>query len=85
MYYAYVIKNDKNKIYIGQTDNLEKRIKRHNGILSTKKSSYTFKNKGEWNYLYVERFKSRREAIIREKQLKSCQGRLFIKNKYNLK
>ena len=84
MYYTYVIKNDKNKIYIGHTDNLEKRIKRHNKILPTKKSSYTFKNKGEWTYLYIEKFMTRKEAIIRERQLKSYQGRLFIKRKYKL-
>jgi len=85
MYYTYVIKNEKNKIYIGNTNDLEKRKKRHNKILPNKKTSFTSKNKGQWEYLHIEKFETRKEAVIREKQLKSYQGRLFIKNKYNLK
>jgi putative endonuclease len=84
MYYTYVIKNEKDKIYIGQTNNLAKRIKRHNRVLPNKKNSFTSKNKGQWEYLHIEKFKIRKEAIFREKQLKSYQGRLSIKNKYNL-
>ena len=79
-YYVYVIQNDKNKIYIGQTGNLEKRLKRHNGVLPNKNSSYTSINKGSWKLVYKEHFGSRGEAVKREKELKSYQGRQFIKN-----
>ncbi len=82
-YFVYVIKNNKNnKIYIGQTSNLKNRINRHNRLLKNKVTSYTSKNKdeGEWLLIYSEELNDRKEAIIREKQLKSCQGRLFIKN-----
>ena len=81
MYYVYAIKNEINKIYIGQTDNLKFRLDRHNGLLPTKNSSYTHKNKnGAWKLFYQEEFTTRSEAINREKQLKSYQGRLFLKN-----
>lgn len=81
MFFVYAIKNENNNIYIGQTDNLEERIKRHNGILKNKIKSYTSKNYcGEWKIIYQEIFKTRREAMSREKQLKSYQGRQFIKN-----
>ncbi|MDD3532027.1 MAG: GIY-YIG nuclease family protein [Candidatus Shapirobacteria bacterium] len=80
MYYAYVIKSQfSGKIYIGQTNNLKKRLKRHNKIISSKKTSYTYKNKGPWALVYKEKFPNRKDAIRREKQLKTAQGRKFIK------
>ncbi|MGI6278559.1 MAG: GIY-YIG nuclease family protein [Patescibacteria group bacterium] len=80
MYYAYVIKSQfSGKIYIGQTGNLEKRLQRHNKIINNKKTSYTYKNKGPWVLIYKEMFPGRKEAIKREKQLKTAQGRKFIK------
>ena len=79
MYYVYAIKNNEDKIYIGQTFNLEERLKRHNGILKNKKSSYTHKNKGVWILVYKEEFLTRKEAIAREKYLKSYRGREFLK------
>jgi putative endonuclease len=83
MYFIYAIKNNiNNKIYIGQTSNLKNRIDRHNDLLKNKNTSFTSKNKnlGEWILIYSEEFKTRKEAKIREKQLKSYQGRVFIKN-----
>lgn len=81
MFFAYVIKNDKNKIYIGHTSDLEQRLDRHNGLLKNRAKPYTNKNYfGGWNVIYKEKFETRKEATIREKQLKSYQGRLFIKN-----
>ncbi len=78
---VYVIMNENNKIYIGQTSDLENRLKRHNGLLRNKAKSFTSKNKGEWKLVYKEDFSTRKEAMGREKQLKSCRGREFIKNK----
>ncbi|MDO9028339.1 MAG: GIY-YIG nuclease family protein [Candidatus Roizmanbacteria bacterium] len=78
MYFIYAIYNKKHsKIYIGQTDNLELRLKLHNS--KTFQNSYTSRFDGEWSLIYDEKTHSRKEAIIREKQLKSYQGRLFIK------
>lgn len=80
MYDVYALKNDSNKIYIGHSSFLEHRIMRHNNLLKNKKSSYTSKNKhGEWALIYKEEFNTRKEAMAREKQLKSYQGREFIK------
>lgn len=80
-YYCYAIFNIKrNKIYIGQTGKLEERIKRHNGKLKNKTKSFTKKNDGKWELVYKEEFLSRKEAIEREKQLKSFRGREFVKS-----
>lgn len=80
MFYVYVIYNG-NKIYIGHTAKLEERLARHNKRLPNKSKSYTSKNIGDWKLVYEEEFASRKEAMMREKQLKSAQGRKFIWNK----
>lgn len=80
MFTTYTIYNlIYDKIYIGYTSDLAKRIKRHNGLLRNKKKSFTRKNKGNWKLIYSENFKTRKEAIIREKELKSFKGREFIR------
>lgn len=80
MFYVYAIQNiDKNKIYIGHTENLVERLKRHNKLLKNKVKSYTSKNSGNWILIYKENCLIRKEAMEREKELKSYQGRLFIK------
>jgi putative endonuclease len=84
MFYVYVIKCAKSgKIYIGQTNNISNRLKRHNLKLPIKKKSYTFINKGPWKLVYKENFQSRKEAKAREKQLKSYKGREYIKSIIN--
>ncbi len=64
-------------IYIGQTSNIEKRLLSHN---RKKGNHFTAKTKGQWVVIYQERVKTRQEALKREKQLKSYQGRQFIKS-----
>lgn len=82
MFYVYVLTNERKKIYIGHTSNLEERLKHHNGALKNKQTSFTWKNKaGLWQVIYQESFITRGEAMKREKQLKSSRGRDFIKNK----
>ncbi len=65
---------------MGQTSNLDLRLKRHNGELRGKINSFTHKNLGPWMVVYKEEFSTRKEAIKREKELKSFKGREFIKN-----
>jgi putative endonuclease len=86
MYFVYVIFNsERYKIYIGYTENIEERLKRHNGELKSKQKSFTFKNKGgsNWVLVFLEELLTRAEAIKREKQLKSYQGRKFIRGIIN--
>ena len=80
-FYVYASENKiREKIYIGYTVDLDSRIKRHNGILKNKKKSFTSKNSGLWELVYSEIFKTRQEAMKREKELKSFRGREFIRN-----
>jgi len=77
---VYVIRNIKQKLYIGHTADMRERLLRHNGSLPTKSSSYTSKQGGPWELVYAERFRTRKEAMHREKELKSAKGREFLYN-----
>ena len=75
MYYTYVLYSPKfDKIYIGRTDNLDKRFERHNLGLVRSTKAYI-----PWNLIHIELFKTRSEAIKRERELKSHKGRDFIR------
>lgn len=77
MYYVYVLKSlSFDRIYIGLTDNVEKRLEEHN-------SGKTKSTKGYKPYelAFVEQFKTRIEAREREKFLKSGSARKRIKEK----
>ena len=77
MYFVYVIYNVQyNKVYIGQTNNLERRVIEHN---AHRIKGFTAKFEGEWRLIYKESFTTRSEALRREKQLKGHQGREYIK------
>lgn len=79
MHTIYAIYNRKNnKFYIGQTENLEKRLLAHRN--KTFKNGYTAKFDGEWQLIYREEIATHGEALTREKQLKSFRGREFIKS-----
>jgi len=78
MYSVYAIYNKKNnKIYVGQTEDLKTRIDLHNNKKFV--NSYTSRFEGEWTLIYSENTLDRKNALIREKQLKSYRGRQFIK------
>ena len=78
MYTVYAIYNLKHrKLYVGQTSNLDGRIRMHND--NTFSRSYTASFDGEWRLIYQEKALDRRAALLREKQLKDHQGREFLK------
>lgn len=82
MFIVYIIKNsDNGKMYTGYTSDIEKRLLRHNQSLPIKKSSFTFKNKsdGEWVLVYKELYETREKAMERERWLKTGVGREYIK------
>ena len=75
MYVTYVLYSKKyHKIYIGYTSQLIKRFHSHNR-LATK--GWTIKYR-PWEVIYLEFFELKREAIRREKELKTSRGRDFI-------
>ena len=74
MYNTYIIQSEKNNsYYVGQTDNLEKRLAEHN----RGKNKYT-KNKIPWRLVYKESFETRGEAMKRENEIKKKKSRSYI-------
>lgn len=77
MFFVYVLKSHKNsKRYIGYTSKTpEERLKEHNS--GTNKFT---SNNGPFSIIYTEVYKTKIEAIKREKFLKSGKGREFLDN-----
>lgn len=75
-YIVYVIQSSSGKLYIGHTNNLERRLFEHTNGLST----YTKRVPGSWQLVYQEHFVTRGQAMKREKDLKTGKGRDFLKS-----
>ncbi len=76
MFTVYVLFSEAfNKIYIGFTSNLEQRFLSHNELGS---KGWTIKFR-PWKIIHTEEFDTKKDAIQREKQLKSSRGRNWIR------
>ena len=74
MIYTYVIKSvEKNFRYVGITNDMERRLKEHN--FGKNKSTAFYK---PFNIVLKESYIDHKEARVREKFLKSGQGRKFL-------
>jgi len=76
MFYVYLLKSNKdNDFYIGFTNNLKRRIQEHNNglVLSTK-------SRKPFELIYLEAYKSEKDARLREKNLK-LRSRAFAQLK----
>lgn len=79
-FYTYVLRSKKDgNLYIGWTTDLVSRVKKHNkGLVKATE------NRRPLNlvyYVYYEACLSKKEAIRREKSLKTGFGRKYLKNK----
>jgi len=80
MYTVYILYSPSyKKIYIGYSSNLEQRLKSHNELGN---KGWTLKYR-PWRLIYTETFYKKADAMKREKELKSAQGRSFIWNIVN--
>lgn len=79
MCYTYIlISLTTEKLYIGHTENLERRLEEHN---SDKKLTYTSK-KGPWKMIFKKEFTSRSEAVNFENYLKKLKNRKYVLDNY---
>jgi len=75
-FYVYAIKSvNSNYIYVGLTNNPERRIDQHN-----KGHNKTTKPYAPFETIYLENAGTRTEARAREKYLKSGAGKEFLKS-----
>jgi len=72
-YFVYILRSLKDgSFYIGYTSNLDRRLEEHN----LGESRYT-KKKKPWEIFYFEIFRSKREALKRERFLKKQKNTSF--------
>jgi putative endonuclease len=77
MYFAYVLKSERNhRLYYGSTNNLKRRLKEHNAG----QSKYT-RSTRPFKIVYFEEYRTLKEARKRELFYKSGKGREYIKKK----
>ena len=80
-YFVYVLANNKNSkiiTYVGYTNNLKKRVNLHNRGKGAK-----FTRGRVWKLLYSEKYKTKKEAILRECYIKKNRKfRNLIKKNY---
>jgi len=66
MHFLYVMQSKKDySFYIGETNNLQRRFFEHN-----EGKSLSTKNKIPWEIIYVEIYRSKKDALERERKLK---------------
>jgi putative endonuclease len=74
MFYVYILEaRDSKRYYIGQTENLDERIKRHNDGKNLSTKAYI-----PWQLRWWKEFVTRSEAIKIERNLKSIKKRVGI-------
>ena len=79
-YYVYLLlanTKDSNISYVGYTNNLDKRLKKHNNSTGAK-----FTRGRKWKLIYKEKFTSKNKAISREYYIKKNR---ILRNKIKLK
>jgi putative endonuclease len=76
-YFVYVLQSAKDdQFYTGYTSNLDKRIKAHNdGMVQSTKHRRPFK------LMYYEGCLSQKDALHREKYLKTSYGKRYLRNR----
>ena len=79
MYSTYVLySKSHDRLYIGFSSDYLKRFEWHNAL---SKKGFTVKYR-PWTIIHVEHFDTKPEAMRREKQLKSGQGRAWIRENF---
>jgi putative endonuclease len=76
-YYIYVLKSGKdNNFYTGYTNNVNKRVKQHN-VGEVQSTKYRL----PLTLIYWEGCLNQKDALRREKYLKTAWGKRYIKNR----
>ena len=74
MFYTYILYSESaDRYYIGSTENLEKRLEKHNfgGTASTRPYR-------RWKLVYREEYSTKAEALKRENEIKRKKSRAYI-------
>ncbi|PIQ68057.1 MAG: hypothetical protein COV91_06135 [Candidatus Taylorbacteria bacterium CG11_big_fil_rev_8_21_14_0_20_46_11] len=64
MFFVYIVQNERDELYCGYSNNIERRLAEHNrGSTHTTRGSM-------WSVVYYEAYRAEHDAREREKQLK---------------
>jgi putative endonuclease len=78
MYTVYAIKSGKKDwIYVGMTENLERRLQQHNKGYNTSTKPYA-----PFDLIYSEQQPTREAARTREKYLKTTTGKSYLRSMF---
>jgi len=74
-FHCYILESlSSGRLYIGQTNNLDDRINRHNNNMNL-----ATRNRGPWKLFYAKKFDTREEAVKCERYLKSLKSPAKVK------
>ncbi len=74
MFYTYILYSDSlDRYYIGSTENLEERLKKHNN----KNKGFTNRS-SDWQIVYTKSFDLKSEAAAFERQIKNWKSKIMI-------
>jgi len=75
-YYVYILRSLKDgKLYVGYTEDLQKRIDRHN-----KGGSFSTKCRAPFEIIFYEAYRNKYDALRREKYFKSSKGKTTLQS-----
>ena len=75
MFTVYILYDEqKDRFYVGQTEDLTRRLQRH----AQGRSTYT--RRGNWKLVFSEVYSTREQALMREKDIKRWKSKKMIKN-----
>ena len=69
-YFIYILRNTEGRLYIGQTSDLELRLRRHN-----EGKVFWTKSRGPWQLIHSENFTTRSAALTQERRLKALKSK----------
>ena len=76
-FWVYVLENAAGRFYVGQTDDLSRRVSEHNSM-DGPTEKYAPKN-GPWTLVWSEMHPSRASAMQRESQIKRMKSARWIR------
>jgi putative endonuclease len=69
-FFVYILQNNEGRFYIGQTDNIEARLRRH-----TEGKVFWTMSRGPWKLACYRELNSRSEAMAEESRLKRLKNK----------
>jgi predicted GIY-YIG superfamily endonuclease len=76
-FWVYVLENADGRFYVGQTNDLHRRLDQHNELPAAD-GKFTLKN-GPWALVWSESHSSRASAVRRERQIKAMKSARWIR------